>query len=255
MHVPGRVARSGRALAHHAQGADVSAHGRHRRGADHVAARAARGSSQLGLPLLLAPRRDLHPLQPVDGGLRRGSGGVARMAPPRGRGRPSRPADPLRSRGRATVPGVRPAVVARVRRFGAGTRRQRRVGAVPTRRLRGGPRPAASGGARGPAARERRMGHRDPHAGRARIPLARARRRHLGGAGRSAAVRPLEGDGLGRGRSRDPGRGGVRIRGAGGPLASAPRRDARRDLPGGLRRLAGSLHADLRRPVAWTRRP
>ena len=30
-------------------------------------------------------------------------------------------------------------------------------------------------------------------------PLARARRRHLGGARRSAAVRPLEGDGLGRG--------------------------------------------------------
>ena len=48
------------ALADHAQGADLRADRRHRRRADHLAARAARRRAQLGLPLLLAARRDVH---------------------------------------------------------------------------------------------------------------------------------------------------------------------------------------------------
>ena len=51
------------AIAHHAQGADLHADGRHRRGGDDVAARAARRRTQLGLPLLLAARRDVHALR------------------------------------------------------------------------------------------------------------------------------------------------------------------------------------------------
>ena len=47
-------------LAHHAQGAHLRAHRRHRRRADHLAARADRRRAQLGLPLLLAARRDAH---------------------------------------------------------------------------------------------------------------------------------------------------------------------------------------------------
>ena len=46
------------ALAHHAEGADLRADRRHRRRADHLAAGAARRRAQLGLPLLLAARRD-----------------------------------------------------------------------------------------------------------------------------------------------------------------------------------------------------
>ena len=49
-----------RPLADHAQGADLRADRRHRRGADHVAARAARRRAQLGLSLLLAARCDAH---------------------------------------------------------------------------------------------------------------------------------------------------------------------------------------------------
>ena len=53
---------AGRPLADHAQGADLRADRRHRRRADHLAARAARRRAQLGLPLLLAARRHLHAL-------------------------------------------------------------------------------------------------------------------------------------------------------------------------------------------------
>ena len=42
---------AGDALADHAEGADLRADRRHRRGADHLAARAARRRAQLGLPL------------------------------------------------------------------------------------------------------------------------------------------------------------------------------------------------------------
>ena len=56
-------ARPVRPLADHAEGADLRAHRRHRRRADHLAARAARRRAQLGLPLLLAARRDVHALR------------------------------------------------------------------------------------------------------------------------------------------------------------------------------------------------
>ena len=53
-------------LAHHAQGAHLRADRRHRRRADHVAARVARRRAQLGLPLLLAARRHVHPRRAHD---------------------------------------------------------------------------------------------------------------------------------------------------------------------------------------------
>ena len=59
----GRVARRRRALADHAQGADLRADRRHRRRADDVPAREHRRRAQLGLPLLLAARRDVHALR------------------------------------------------------------------------------------------------------------------------------------------------------------------------------------------------
>ena len=52
------LARGGRPLADHAQGADLRADRRHRRGADDLAAGGARRRAQLGLPLLLDPRCD-----------------------------------------------------------------------------------------------------------------------------------------------------------------------------------------------------
>ncbi len=54
VHDGGALVGCGPALAHHAEGADVRADGRHRRSAHDVAAGSDRGRSQLGLPLLLA---------------------------------------------------------------------------------------------------------------------------------------------------------------------------------------------------------
>ena len=54
------MARRRPSLAHHAEGAHVRADRRHRRGTDHVAARADRRAPQLGLPVLLVARRHLH---------------------------------------------------------------------------------------------------------------------------------------------------------------------------------------------------
>ena len=56
----GRMGRDRAPLAHRPQGADVRPDRRHRRRADDVAARVDRRRAQLGLPLLLAPRRDAH---------------------------------------------------------------------------------------------------------------------------------------------------------------------------------------------------
>ena len=65
----GPVARRRGPLAAHAQGADRRAHRRGARGADDVAARTARRRAQLGLPLLLAARRDVRARRAAERGL------------------------------------------------------------------------------------------------------------------------------------------------------------------------------------------
>ena len=135
-----RVGRARAPLAHRAQGAHLRPDRRDRRGADDVAARVDRLRPQLGLPLLLAARRDAHaaraaPLQP------RGRGGrLAALADPRGRGRPGRRPDHVRRRRRAAPDRVRAAVARRLRGLEAGAGRQRGERAAPARRLRRGAR-------------------------------------------------------------------------------------------------------------------
>ena len=63
------VQRSGGPVAHHAEGPDVRAYGRDRRGCDHLAPGGAGRRPQLGLPVLLAPRRHVHVAGPSRGGL------------------------------------------------------------------------------------------------------------------------------------------------------------------------------------------
>ena len=94
----GDVARRRAALADHAEGADLRPDRRDRRRADHVAARADRRRAQLGLPLLLAARRDVHALLAHDRGVHRGGVRVARLAAARGGRRPRAPADHVRRR-------------------------------------------------------------------------------------------------------------------------------------------------------------
>ena len=224
---------------------------------DDVAARADRRGPQLGLPVLLAPRRDVHALRPADGGLRARGGGLARVAPARGRRRPARPADHVRhlrasagctrwsSTGSPGYEGSRPVRVG-----------NDAVAPVPAGRLRRGPRPAAPGRARGPAARGGVLGGGAAAHRRARVALARARRRHLGGPRRRAALHALEGDGVGRGR---PGRSatsscsGSRARwtdGGRSATRSTPRSAARGSTPrsGAFMQSYGGRRARRRRP-------
>ena len=88
---------------HHAQGADVRADRRHRRRADDVAARADRRRAQLGLPLLLAARRDVHAVRADDRRLHRRGGRVAQLAAARGRRRSGAAADHVRPGRRAAA--------------------------------------------------------------------------------------------------------------------------------------------------------
>ena len=110
-----RVVGGGAALADHAQGADLRADRRHRCGADDLAAGTARRLAQLGLPLLLAPRRDLHPAGPAQRRLLDGGVPLARLVAP-GRGRQPEPdADHVRPGRRAAADGVGGAVAPRLR--------------------------------------------------------------------------------------------------------------------------------------------
>ena len=72
-------------VARHAQGADVRADRRDRRGPDHVAAGVPRRRPELGLPLLLGQGRDAHPPLARPRRVRRRGERMARLAPPRDR--------------------------------------------------------------------------------------------------------------------------------------------------------------------------
>ena len=124
--VPGRraVARRGGALADHAQGADLRARRRHRRRRHHLAAGADRRRSQLGLPLLLDPRCDLHPLRLPPLRSARGGAVVAGMAAARDRRQAVAAADPLWRRRRAADPRAGAAVARRLRGQPPGADRQ-----------------------------------------------------------------------------------------------------------------------------------
>ena len=99
----GTVDGCGRALADHAQGAHLRADRRHGRGADDLAAGAARRRAQLGLSLLLAARRHPGPARRHERRLLRGGAGVARLAVARRRRQPGPVADHVRHRRRAAA--------------------------------------------------------------------------------------------------------------------------------------------------------
>ena len=145
---PARVVRTlagGRAARRH--GATQPAHPaaddarrdrRHRRGADHVAARGLRGRAQLGLPLLLAARRGPDPRVAARRRLRAGGAAVAQLAAEGRRRRPRRPADHVHRRRWPAAARARGAAPARLRRQPPGPDRQRRGVTAPERRARRG---------------------------------------------------------------------------------------------------------------------
>ena len=100
---------------------------RDRGGADHLAARADRRRAQLGLPLLLAARRDADAARDAERRLQRRGGGLARLAAARGRGRPGRPPDHVRARAASGGSTSASSTGSRATRVEAGAGRQRRV--------------------------------------------------------------------------------------------------------------------------------
>ena len=261
------LARPDPALGAGDQGPDLHADRSDGRGADHVAARDAGRRAQLGLPLHVDARLDVHAAgaalaQPRLGGRRVHA---VRRRPRAQRGR--RAADHVRDRRPPRPDRVDARRPLGLRRRAAGADRQRRLRPAPERRLRRGagldpaahaPQPAAA-----PAAVADRAG-----AGRVRdARLARARPGHLGGARRAAALRVLEADVLGRARPRGqagrdprrPGTGDAVARDRGRDPRRHPRarrRQSRRPAPALRDRRARRLDAagrDLRLPAG--RRP
>ena len=112
--------------------------GRHRRRADDLASGADRRRAELGLPVLLAPRRELRALCARRQRVRRGGRRLASLAPARRRRRPGGHPDHVRPRRRAATARIRAAVARGLRGLAAGPRRQRGEHAVPARRLRRG---------------------------------------------------------------------------------------------------------------------
>ena len=116
LHVRRRVGGRRRALPHHAEGPDVRADRRDRRGAHDVPAGVPRGRPELGLPLLLDPRRRSDAGR-ADGSRLRGRGReLARLDPPSGRRRPGGPPDHVRAVRRAPARRVRAGLAPRATR-------------------------------------------------------------------------------------------------------------------------------------------
>src|SRR5688500_14195787 len=137
------------------------------------------------------------------------------------------------------------ALAPRLRGLGPGSRRKRRARSVADRRLRRGDGRAAPGAARADDGERRGLESRAcaRHASRGRARAARPR--HLGGARTSAALHALEGDGLGRPRSRHPQRGALptrwSTRAVGRAAAAPPRRDLRACVRPGYRVVRAGL--------------
>ena len=173
-----------------------------------------RRRAQLGLPLLLAARRQPHARRAHDRRLRRRGARLPRLAAARGRRR-SRPScrscttSPARAGSPSSSSTGCPATRARSRCASATPPRGSSSSTSTARCCR-----AIYAGAQAWACRRREDGWRAVQ-GAARLPrerLAAARRRHLGGARRAPPLHPLEGHGLGGHRPRVQVHRGVRHR-------------------------------------------
>jgi len=114
---------------------DLPADRRDRRRVDHLPARADRWPTELGLPILLAPRLQLHPASPAGRRICPGSQSVAGVAAPRGRRRPGAAANHVQPGRHPKAPGIRTAMAGRLRKLPPRPGRQRRLRPTPTRRL------------------------------------------------------------------------------------------------------------------------
>ena len=170
-----------------------------------LAARTTRRRAQLGLPLLLAARRHLHPARADERGLLRRSAGLARLAAARRRRAARRRCRSCTaSRGERRLAECEVPWLPRIRRLEASAR-----SAMP---------PPTNSSSMSTAKSWTRSSCRSSAVSRtvtaqlvassarcsstSKPSLARARRRHLGSARRTPAIHPFEGDGVGRIRPR-----------------------------------------------------
>jgi hypothetical protein len=194
----GRVAGSRRPVTHHPESAHLRSHRRHRRRRHDLPPRTAGRGPELGLPLLLAPGRDVHALRPHDGGLSGRGAGVARLAAAGRRRVAVRHADHVWMRRRAPPPGASPRLAPGLRGGAAGADRERGRAPVPARRVRRGDGLPASGAAHRHPTRPVLVGAAAFADGVPGVTLDGGRRGHLGGAGPTSPLHPLQGDGVGR---------------------------------------------------------
>ena len=136
-------------------------------------------------------------------------------------------------------------MAARLRELRAGADRQRGGEPAPARRVRRGHRRALARPGHRRHGRPARLGAAARPAHLPGEALGRAGRGNLGGPRAAAALRPLQGDGLGGLRPRGPGGAGGHER-PGRAVAGHPGPDSRRGLREGVRREARRVHAVLR---------
>ena len=241
------VGRGGSAVPDHPQGAHVRADRRDRGCADDVAPRGARWRPELGLPLLLAPRRHadaarVHSRRVHGGGGAHGATGscVRSPDPPT----TSRSCTAWPASGGWSSSSCRGSTGTSPRgpvRIGNGA-----VGSAPARRLRRGHRRPLPRSEAGPRAVRRRVGARAQDSRLARVRVAAAGRGDLGGARPAAALHALEDHGVGRVRPCREDGAAPRSRGTDRPLARVPAGDSEGDPRVGLQPGARLLRPVLR---------
>ena len=183
------------------EGLDLRPDGRAPRRGHHLAARAARRPSQLGLPLQLGPRLHLRALGPLHARFRlRGEQFPLLHAGP-DPGRASAP-DHVRDRRGGTPLGVHAGSPDRLRTIAAGPDRQRGVRAAPARRLGSAPRLGLPPHEGRRVPERRGLGEPRAPGGGGGGSMAPARPRHLGGSRRAQALHDVEDHVLGGVRPR-----------------------------------------------------
>ena len=197
----------------HVEGAHLRPDGRDRRRSDDFAAGGNRRRAELGLPLLLAARRDAHAARVPESGLHRRGACLARLAAPRDCRRSRRHSGHVRRRRREAAGRARAAMACGVRRLTTCSHRERRRGSAPTRRLRRDRRRAAHGAQARPRGVRSGMGLDQQGVRLARERLAGARSGNLGSAWPAPALHALQGHGLGGVRPRGEGDRATRPRG------------------------------------------
>ena len=204
--------------------------GRDGRRAHHVAARDPGRRAQLGLPLHVDARLDVHAAGAALAQPRLGGRRVHAVRRRHRAQRRRRAADHVRDRRPPRPDRVHARRPLRLRRRAPGADRQRRVRPAPERRLRRGARLDPAAHAPQPAAAAAAVADR-ADAGRVRhARLARARPGHLGGARRAAALRVLQADVLGRARPRRQAGRDPRRPGAAGASGRRPAEEIRADI-------------------------